>query len=591
MLSRPSIRRPALLFVTTSLLCLSVGLAQGGARGERGEVSKKLIAVGWDNPATADVAELCTQLEQTTPFDGMAVRVVFEHEGETYNDFSTMQRTRWQKAWLQQATDDLKSCEFDELTNNFIRFNNTPGDFDWSDDEGWATLANNVALLAGMAKEAGLKGLLYDPESYEAPQFKYDPSTGLSFKETVNKARQRGAELMTAMTDAYPDMTFLGMWLFSRLYPSISDLSVAALSADTYGLYPAFVNGMLDALPPTAVMVDATEFGYFYTRNLEGVFRLYAAIKNVNGPLLAPLLDPENRDKYQQQVQAGFAIYLDAYVNELGDPFYHGPKPGGTRLDRFRDTVQAMLSAADEYVWVYSEQAKWFPVDYAEDWYNDAVTDTVGQGRPWEEVVPGITQALKFAKAPAAMSRDLVVRGEAEGTLTNLVQNGSFENESGPAETELNPDWFTDEAPPGWAIYQDPDAGGTVALADQVASDGGHSVRMVGLPDAALIQNVPVVSGQQYVITADALSEGESLPVLQVNWSTAETPFISGIYHYFAFHEADAADGWQQTSVTLTAPPDMKGMVLLFYGVNQEADADVSWFDNVRVYEVDDLPN
>ena len=38
----------------------------------------------------------------------------------------------------------------------------------WDDDKGWANYAENMANVAWLAKEAGLKGLMLDPEEYAA---------------------------------------------------------------------------------------------------------------------------------------------------------------------------------------------------------------------------------------------------------------------------------------------------------------------------------------------------------------------------------------------------------------------------------------
>jgi hypothetical protein len=51
----------------------------------------------------------------------------------------------------------------------------------WTDDAGWARFGDNLAVLAWAAKEAGLKGLMLDPEEYSgALQYLVFGSGGVS---------------------------------------------------------------------------------------------------------------------------------------------------------------------------------------------------------------------------------------------------------------------------------------------------------------------------------------------------------------------------------------------------------------------------
>jgi hypothetical protein len=163
------------------------------------------------------------------------------------------------------------------------------------------------------------------------------------------------------------------------------------LEKDTYGLWPAFVNGMLDEAPPQMKLVDGNEKGYY----MEGTNYYIAANQMINltGPAIA-LVSPSDRKKYRDQMQVGFGFYLDMYINPPGNPYYRGPIPGGTRLDRLRENLTAAVDASDQYVWIYGEQCKWWP---SFQWSKDEMTNlekTTGKGRLWEEALPGLTQTL-----------------------------------------------------------------------------------------------------------------------------------------------------------------------------------------------------
>ena len=72
---------------------------------------------------------------------------------------------------------------------------------DWADDKAWANYAENMATVAWLAKQGGLKGLMLDPEEYGAqggslPQYIHtyrDPP----FEECAKLARQRGREVFS----------------------------------------------------------------------------------------------------------------------------------------------------------------------------------------------------------------------------------------------------------------------------------------------------------------------------------------------------------------------------------------------------------
>jgi hypothetical protein len=64
---------------------------------------------------------------------------------------------------------DLKAARSDKLTDNFLIFGANPGNVDWLDDAGWREIRQHCRLLARLAHEGGLRGLLFDPEPYTEP--------------------------------------------------------------------------------------------------------------------------------------------------------------------------------------------------------------------------------------------------------------------------------------------------------------------------------------------------------------------------------------------------------------------------------------
>ncbi len=73
---------------------------------------------------------------------------------------------------------ELRKCKFTRFTDNFITIGANPGNIDWFDDEGWQQIVEHWRIAAWLAKQSGLKGLLFDPEPYTLPhsQFSYAAS-------------------------------------------------------------------------------------------------------------------------------------------------------------------------------------------------------------------------------------------------------------------------------------------------------------------------------------------------------------------------------------------------------------------------------
>jgi len=154
---------------------------------------------------------------------------------------------------------------------------------------------------------------------------------------------------------------------------------MGALPGHAYGLLPGFVNGWLDAAPPTLTFVDGCEQAYRYNSRLD-----YLTGANLVRNKCLRLVAPENRYKYRAQVQVGFGVYLDPPdSNRYIDPGAQTP------VQRLAENVAAALDAADEYVWIYGEKASWFPSPHP-------LADKVR----WPEKMPGIEQALRLAADP-----------------------------------------------------------------------------------------------------------------------------------------------------------------------------------------------
>lgn len=132
-------------------------------------VRKKLIETGWDMPDTRRLRDSLAQMEQQ-PFDG----VVLEAIGQTGEKkhcpmLLAFVNEKWQRDWFSDCVADLRACKFARFTDNFVLVGANPGNVDWFDDAGWANIVEHWRIAAWLAKQGGLKGILFDPEPYDPP--------------------------------------------------------------------------------------------------------------------------------------------------------------------------------------------------------------------------------------------------------------------------------------------------------------------------------------------------------------------------------------------------------------------------------------
>ncbi|HET6386638.1 MAG TPA: hypothetical protein VFJ58_24875, partial [Armatimonadota bacterium] len=145
----------AALFVTTSIPALASSHSD-----------KKLIEFGWDEPDTAQVRQNVHQMEQA-PFDGVVLNAHYRdaHGANQVLEWTGFSATPIPWESLQPALADLKAVRWRRFTDNFLRFNTSPGDVDWFDD--FSAITHNAAMAARLSRQGHLKGILFDTEAYE----------------------------------------------------------------------------------------------------------------------------------------------------------------------------------------------------------------------------------------------------------------------------------------------------------------------------------------------------------------------------------------------------------------------------------------
>jgi hypothetical protein len=412
-------------------------------------------------------------------------------------------------------------------------------------------------------------------------------------------ARRRGAQMMRAVVREYPDITFWSLWIFAQNRQNVADGTRAGLPSAQYGLWPAFLNGWLDALPPTARLVEGNEDAYYFQAD-DRFAEVYNELRNPNGVLLQTLLEPENRVKYQTQVSISFGIYFDAHLDVPDSRFYLGPLGDASRLDRLRNTTRRALDIADEYVWVYNEQVKWWPISSGQwgegNYYTNSARLRPGGGRLVEEAFPGATEQLRLAKDPLGQARHLL----AQGKLSNSARNGSFETQSNAPEMPVPPAAVGSDSPAGSFLrdgqpplsdvpgFRGRKPGNPQAVVELDAKVGrpAPSAMVRNTGGATLSQRLPVKNGQAFLVQVDCLPQGATTAKLSINWVDAQGAVTMwGDTKVFAAKE-DLGAGWKRMGGIVDVPSGATAMLVSLSVADQNTDTDVCWWDNLGVYDL-----
>ncbi|MEA3404086.1 MAG: hypothetical protein U9R79_22845 [Armatimonadota bacterium] len=557
---------------TLAILALAVLVASTRSVSAQDLPRKKLIQTGWDQVNPERLRNMIDMVEQR-PFQGQVIR--FTGRGQTPAFRFAFQHEEWDMAAIEQVIEDLQAAYAASKAGweRFLLVNANPGDVDWFDDEGWASIVEHWRIAARVAREGGLIGILFDPEPYREPhrQFAWTSQPQFehhTFVEYHQKARQRGGEVMQAITEEYPEIT-----LFCYFMNSVNSMAaertnpIQALAGGTYDLLPGFIDGWLDEAPPTVTFVDGCEQAYRFNSQID-YLGAYNRIKSD----CQRLVSPENRAKYRAQVQVGFGVYLDPYINPPDDRWYIDPK-GMERVERLGQNVSYALQTADEYVWVYGEKASWWPTPHPR-----------ADAQRWPEALPGIEDQLRAAADPVGFA--LQKMHEAGADLQNLLVNGDFQPESVTEEGgEPQPDWEEEGTPPGWSFWQHRESSGTRAWDRETGHEEPGSARMAGVTSGCFLQKVAVNPGERYGVVAWRRIEGEGDASIRVRWQTPDNAWH--VPHLDVMIDTTGPrDEWAQMVGVVTVPEGAGFMVPLLNASGQRSAADVIWWDDVLVFRL-----
>ncbi len=345
------VRRIRALFLGAALAASALPTVTGAPG-----LEKKLIEYGWDVPTPLQMRAELAGMEKR-PFDGLIFRL-----GGGQNAFVTQ---RLEPARFADDERILRELSFRRFTNNFVLIWGSPAaGFDWFDDTQWQAVEANARLLVGIAQAGHPRGICFDPEPYDFSLWDYakqPQAKAHTFAEYRAQVRRRGAQLMRAFEDRMPGatiLTFFHVSLFDR-YATLSDAELTErLARESWGLMPDFFVGMLEGASDRARFIDGNENAYYYTSR-EQYFRAYHAIRQ----RALGLVPPELREKYERQVRAGQALYVDqnfALRQPNPEKYVSYRMTPEERARWFEHNTYWALYTTDEYVWCYSERMNWW---------------------------------------------------------------------------------------------------------------------------------------------------------------------------------------------------------------------------------------
>lgn len=511
-----------------------------------------LIITGWDSPDARRFRQDYARFN-SLPFNGTALKlrvdadIIFPFQG-------TFSSQPWDSRWFTPAIRDLQAAARDEsrkLKYNLLLVNANPGDVDWFDDGAWREVEKHFEIAADVARQGGLKGIIFDPEPYTPPhaQFEYSlhrSSATRSYAETKLKARERGKQVWSAFFQRFPNATVLfyfGLSGVERI--RLANGTFKTLQGHWYDLFPSFLDGCLDVAPPDAFLIDGNEGAYLYNSHAE-----YTNAANRIRHENLSLISPENRKKYRKLFRVGQAFYLDAYINPPSDDYYIDGL-GRPRVERLEENLKSALETADGVIWIYGESHRW--------WREGGPANA----RYWDEALPGCLEAIRRAVEPERIVT------ESLRNLPNRVQNSEC----------LNTD--------GWAQWQRDDSQGTFSWDERGYRNPG-SLKTTAMRSGCWYQEVPVTPRSLVGFRAWRRVEGQAEAYVYLRWKTRDGTWTA-IDRDRGF-TAEPSPQWQPIMGLARVPETAERCVILLYTVSRGVDADKSWFDAIELVQLKDYP-
>lgn len=378
-------RRENLFTLCIAVLTLAVITAGDCAQAES-RPKKKVIQYGWDIKYPDYIAENIREMEKL-PFDGIMTRT--RPDNFTHVFYNKTLDDKQTADYLSQ----MKSIKWKKFTDNFFMIW-ARSQMDWFSEEDWADdgwVLRNTRLCARAAKIGGCVGVAFDAEIYwgrNAWGYKVQPGADKrTFAEFEVMARKRGSQFMEALQDEFPDLVVYTLFLTSdpRMFVESRKETDPVkrselIKPEFYALYPAFLNGMLDAIKGKTTLIDGNEYAFYYNtaKVFDGGFQMMReGVRN--------MYDDKAWAKYQKHARVSHSIYVDYICNLLPHRLHTSNLSPRGRARHAEFNIYHALRTADEYIWLYSEYMNWWEDVRVPEGLADAVVSArrkINSGQP-----------------------------------------------------------------------------------------------------------------------------------------------------------------------------------------------------------------
>jgi hypothetical protein len=343
--------------------------------------SPRLVAFGATVPRTAADLDSIAAADAGLPIDGL----VFSPGLENAWSATPLDASALEPLFARAA-----QPPFSEQKGHLLSARVQPGDVDVDDALGMAVVRDNFATLGRVARRLGARGVLLDTQTYSAQRFSYAATgQGRTFEVLALAVRAQGKALTQALLGEFPDAVVVVTIGYLDVWRAVC-LDGTPLAQERYGLLPAFLDGVREALGPArqAQLVDG--FLPSYSVAQPEAFPMFAAAmdfdaaaldtKSVSGvksyrypaapgdadqflwpsPPTLRCTDSE-RAALERPLRRGFAVMVD-FGSGPGAFSTSAPQfPGNFHTPQnFEAVLRAALGSAQDTVWLWSSEVDWW---------------------------------------------------------------------------------------------------------------------------------------------------------------------------------------------------------------------------------------
>jgi hypothetical protein len=244
-------------------------------------------------------------------------------------------------------------------------------------------------------------------------------------------------------------------------------------------------------------------------------------------------------------------------------------------VNRLRQNCADALKAADEYVWVYGEQCRWWPTP------NTSLTQT------WDEGLPGCSAALSLAVDPEAYARKRLQELWQAAKLVELTRNGDFAADKTTDTAGAAVAWKEGGPPAGWGTWQTDDSKGTFTWDRATGNKAPGAAKVAGVRNGCVIQGIkPVQPGERYVVAGTYRVQGQGTAWLRVRWQKPDGVWTAEQLDKLVYGSGKPG-AWSEFFGVAEVPEGVGQLLILLCVDGQTSPEDVIWFDDLHCHKVD----